>query len=77
MSWARLIARTFEHGHRAVCDGDLFEVEVDPEEHVLGRGVAKLMLARYSTIKEMGRPHRLDMCAWAEGREHCAVMALP
>ena len=24
----------FEHGHRAVCGGGLFEVAVDPEEHV-------------------------------------------
>ena len=23
MRWARLIAQTFEHGHRAVCGGDL------------------------------------------------------
>ena len=33
--WARLIARAFEHGHRAVCGGGLFEVELDPEKHFL------------------------------------------
>ena len=41
MRWARPIARTFEHGHRAACGGGLFEVVVvvvffevgvDPEE---------------------------------------------
>ena len=32
--WARLIARTFGHGHRAVCSGDLFGVVVDVEVHV-------------------------------------------
>ena len=32
--WACLIARTFQLGHRAVCGGGLFEVEVDPEGHV-------------------------------------------
>ena len=35
MRWARLIARKFEHGHRAVCGGGLFEVVVALEEHVL------------------------------------------
>ena len=35
MRWAHLIAWTFEHGHRAVCGGGLFEVEVDPEKHVV------------------------------------------
>ena len=32
MRWARLITRTSEHGHRAVCGGGLFEVIVDEEE---------------------------------------------
>ena len=36
MRWTRLTARTFEHGHRPVCGGGLFEVAVDPEEHVFG-----------------------------------------
>ena len=34
MRCARLIARTFDHGHRAECGGGLFEVENDLEEHV-------------------------------------------
>ena len=35
MRWAELIARMFEHRHRAVCGGGLFGFVVDVEEHVL------------------------------------------
>ena len=35
MRLARFITWTFEHGHRAVHGGGLFEVQVDPEKHLL------------------------------------------
>ena len=41
---ARLIAWTFEHGHRAVCVGGLFEVVVDLEKHVF---VADFLVDKY------------------------------
>ena len=44
MRWGRLIARTFEHGHRAVCGGGLFGVVVDVEVHVF---VADFLVDKY------------------------------
>ena len=44
MRWAGLIARTFEHGHRAVCGGGLFGVVVDVEVHVF---VADFLVDKY------------------------------
>ena len=67
MRWARLIARTFEHGHRAVCSGGLFEVGVDPEEHVF---VDDVFVDNYLRIEQTQRALEGEQCETA-GKGRC------
>ena len=51
MKWALLIARTFGHGHRAVCGGGHFKVV---DEHVLADSLSIIASANRANTKSAG-----------------------
>ena len=89
MRWARLIAQIFQHGHRAVCGGSLFEVVVDVEEHdfvadlgaAAGGGGPILVLFQhqeYGNVSGPGpvlsAPRRQDSCVSGRVSRKCKCM---